>query len=342
MLDIPLNYITNIFYAFFAINDKTGDVVYGDKWADVELPMPSPSSKNKVLGNLNQLKELKRTHTKLKTSMSIGGWGTANAFVKVMKDPKKVDRFVESSVQLMLMHDFDGIDIDWEYPENEREALQLVDLLYKVRKRFDDLKLHGKLLTFASAADAEHISKLRIREMDTYLTFWNVMCYDFTGDLWSERSGFHSNLFGSNGDNGLNANDVIKSYIKSGIHPSKLVLGMPCYGKAFNHPQRPSIGQRFQKGPGKLPSVIDKYKLPIEGSKEEFDHRKVGAFCYDVSTKTLVVYDNLLSMRIKAKYVELNHLGGGMWWDSAGDGKEPQTSLIAAFVEQLGGTDLLR
>ena len=50
--------------------------------------------------------------------------------------------------------------------------------------------------------------------MDKYLTFWNLMCYDFAGEGWSSKTAFHSNLFGNNGDNSLNASDVVQTYVK--------------------------------------------------------------------------------------------------------------------------------
>jgi chitinase len=42
------------------------------------------------------------------------------------KDPVKRNKFVNSAVALLKEHDFDGLDINWEYPSN-RDGDRRVD-----------------------------------------------------------------------------------------------------------------------------------------------------------------------------------------------------------------------
>lgn len=342
--DIPVKYVTHIFYAFIGMNPETGQLKLSDEWADIQLPMESPvDPTKKVCGNLLQLAELKRTNRHLKVIMSIGGWGTGSLFTEIMGNPTKMDVFIQNSLELLLKYNFDGIDIDWEYPSNAREAHLLVELLRKLRLGMQTLpNLTNYLLTVASPAGDEQLSIMKLREMDSYLSFWNVMCYDFAGKSWSSKTAFHSNLFGTNGDNSLNCSDTILKYISAGINSQKLVLGMPGYGRCFYNVHEEGIGQKFKEGntAGKQ-DTIDYKNLPLAGTQEKFDSRKVSAYNYDPKSQTFVSYDNQQSARIKAKYVELHKLGGGMFWDSAGDSPSADRSLILNFVEQMGGVEVI-
>ena len=340
--DIPTNNVSHIFYAFISMDSVTGQLKLSDEWSDVQLPMESPSNPNeKVCGCLQQLFEIKRMNRHLKVLMSIGGWGTSGLFTEIMSNPSKMNNFINSSIELLVKYRFDGIDIDWEYPANTTEAQLLVELLKRLRMELNRIQDQSELLlTVASPAGDEQLAIMKLRDMDKYLSFWNVMCYDFAGGSWSSKTGFHSNLFGNNGDNSLNCSDTVQKYIDQGINSRKLVMGMPCYGRCFHNASRPGIGQHFELRNGGN-DTVDYKQLPMSGTEELFDNRKVCAYSYDPKTHDMITYDNQQSARIKAKFIELHRLGGGMWWDSAGDTTDPDRSLILNFVDQLGGIQTL-
>lgn len=332
--DIPVDVTTNLFYSFIGIDDVTGRVKLTDSWADLELPMDSGCG-GSVKGSIRLLFELKRKYRKLKVSMSIGGWGTAHLFQNVMSDPVKMAAFVSSSIEFLLEYGFDGIDIDWEYPNSPQESDQMVELLRQLRQGLNQIS-NKLLLTVAAPASPETANKLKVKQIDQYLDFWNLMCYDYAGS-WSSTTGYHLNLFGNNGDNNINTADTIQLYVDAGVQPSKLVMGMPNYGRSFTA-ESDLIGIPFTQGKGSGDEAgIWSYKeLPV--GIEKFDTRKVSAYCYDSSTKTLITYDNPQSARIKAMYVLLKGLGGGMWWESCGDDySKKDRSLIYNFVDQLNG-----
>ncbi|ODV78103.1 glycoside hydrolase family 18 protein [Suhomyces tanzawaensis NRRL Y-17324] len=337
-VDIAVKHVTHLFYAFVTIDVATGSVKLSDEWCDKQLPLESPSQPgSQVTGSLQQIFQLKQLNRNLKLVMSIGGWGTEHLFQAVVADPNKLDRFVDTAVQFVVEYGFDGIDIDWEYPKSRQESLMLQQLLHRVRLRLDTVA-SDLILTIAAPAGNENIDVLDLAGIDRYLSFWNVMCYDYAGSGWSSKTGFHSNLFGNNGDNDLCTSGVINRYIQGGVPASKLVMGMPMYGRSFNGVIKGEIGQAFSKDGGGN-DTLDYKTLPV--GKEYFDYKKVAAYCYDESAKKWVSYDNHQSARIKAKYAELNGLGGGMWWDSCGENVDPDRSLIINYVDQVGGFDKL-
>ncbi|CCH46845.1 Chitinase 1 [Wickerhamomyces ciferrii] len=344
---IPLDLVTNIFYAFFNIDPNSGEVKLSDPWADTDIEFQSPYDSNKKInGLLARFYEIKQHSRHVKVSMSIGGWSYSDNFKKGTDSEAKLSKFVDSALKSMIEYGFDGIDLDWEYPENRIEAAQYLQIMKKLREGMRNLETeHGLskdsfLLTIASPAFAEKLDIFNVEEMDKFLSFWNLMTYDFAGS-WSDKTGYHCNLYKKSQDE-LCADDSIKYFLSKGISSSKLVLGMANYGRSFTNTD--GFGKPFQGvGPGSDGEQGFWFynKLPMSGSNEEYDSKAVIGFNYNKDTKTFVSYDTVDSVSTKAQYVIDNKLGGGMWWESCGDKyDDPDRSLINSFVKKIGNDQL--
>lgn len=322
--------LSHVFYAFMKIDGSSGEVTYSDEWADVQMPI---DNKEGALGLFASIKQDKR---ELKLLMSIGGWGTSAQFTQITSDEAKLLKFVESSVALVEKHHLDGIDIDWEYPTNAQEGRQLVTLLQRLKEKLD--KLHGGLLlTIASPASEDHCQYIDFPATDKLVNYWNVMAYDFAGSGWSQKTGYHSNLYGDNGDTSLNVDQIV-NYYTSRVDSKKIILGMPLYGRTFSKPAEPKVGVEFSKeasGDGTL-----NYG-EINANDEKFDKERVAAYAYNKNDNLLVTYDNQQSASAKADYVKNKNLGGGFWWDSKGESKDKDRKLVGKFVDALGGSGVL-
>ena len=61
--------------------------------------------------------DLKIKHPALKVTLAIGGWNEGSVtYSKMAKNVTSRATFVKSTVDFLLKHKFDGLDIDWEYP----------------------------------------------------------------------------------------------------------------------------------------------------------------------------------------------------------------------------------
>lgn len=68
-------------------------------------------------GGYAKFNGLKTYNKNLKTLLAIGGWNEGSArFSKLVDDEDKRKEFVKNVVKFLRQNNFDGLDLDWEYP----------------------------------------------------------------------------------------------------------------------------------------------------------------------------------------------------------------------------------
>lgn len=310
--------MTHILYAF-ADNREDGTVVLTDIWSDTDIHYANDSwndSGRNVYGNLKQLNLAKKRNRNLKILLSIGGWTYTNTqkhFDGPASTPEGRKRFADSCVQLIKDLGFDGIDLDWEYPQNPGQGEQLLLLVQEIRKAMDkyaenlqcgDNRLEYKtsdpphfLLSIAAPAGKSNYQNLPLDRLGSVLDFINLMGYDFAGS-WDSVSGHQANLFASKSCapcTPFNIQHVIDDYVRCGVPSHKIVLGMPLYGRAFA--ETDGIGKTFngvgyaQPEQGSWEGGVWDYKaLPRPGATEHIDEESGASYSYDPANKTLVSY----------------------------------------------------
>ncbi|MBE3049955.1 glycoside hydrolase family 18 protein [Candidatus Bathyarchaeota archaeon] len=317
-----------------------------DAWADTDIHWENDSWNDEgtnLYGCLKQLNLLKKRNRNLNVLLSIGGWTFSPNFAGPCSTPQGRQRFADTAVELVKNLGFDGLDIDWEYPENSSQAKDYVDLLKACRKALDAYGGdHHFELTVACPAGTEQLKKLDIKGMDKYLDFWNLMAYDFAGS-WDQTTAHQANLYPSSDkpeSTPFSAVGALDYYIKKGVAPSKMVVGMPLYGRAFENTAGP--GSPFQGvGQGTWEQGIYDYKnLPLPGSQEVDDAQLGASYCFDPASRTFVTYDSVCTALKKAEFIKSQGLGGAMWWESSSD-KAGDQSIITNVVHGFGGCDAL-
>ncbi len=271
--DIPASKLTHIAYAFLGIDPATLTITSVDEYADFQhtwpakngLPALTWSEAEKMqAGNLGRLRQLKATYPHLHTLLSIGGWTLSTFFSDAALTETSREQFAQSAVEFMQTYDFDGIDLDWEYPvegglpacanvpitqisfetektcqiyrpEDTENYTALVQLL---RRKLDILEAQtGKHYTLSIAAPAASakLAYIDIATMSASLDFINLMTYDFHG-AWESQTGHQAPLYTNPADNlALSVNSSVIAYIQAGAPREKLVVGVPFYGRGWQN-----------------------------------------------------------------------------------------------------------
>lgn len=171
---------------------------------------------------------------------------------------------------------------------------------------------------------------------------FNLMAFDYQGGGFSNFTGHQSNLYldtknprATSGwvveDNEYRdfSTEIAVNYYKSQVADStKIVLGMPLYGRSFGSvvdmsPKRNGLAQRFNgTGEGTWePGVLDYKDLPQNGSKVYTDDEAVASWSWDPMKKQFVSFDTPEVAITKTEYAMHNDLGGMWFWESSGDFK---------------------
>jgi chitinase len=352
--DIPADKLTVINYAFFLISNA-GECTLGDEWADTQYPYPGDQDTDTLKGNFKQLQLLKQSHPGLQVVISVGGWTGSALFSVVAQTPEARAKFAASCVEFVTRYGFDGIDIDWEFPtgggfpgnvELDEDPQNFPLLLAELRQQLDAQgAIDGKhyRLTIAASTGNKNFTDLDWGQIEPHLDWVNVMAYDFSGP-WSAVTGFNAPLYDSTATppEGGSADSVIRAYMAAGIPASKLILGVPFYGRSWAGVAAADGGlhQPYDVMPeGSSGGSYDYRTLAANGWLETFqrywDDTAQVPWLYNQEGGMMVSYDDPESLGLKAAYVRDNGLGGVMIWELAAD--EPGHSLLDAVYKGLTG-----
>ncbi|MEV5613291.1 glycoside hydrolase family 18 protein [Streptomyces sp. NPDC052225] len=324
--------LTHINYAFG--NVQGGKCAMGDSYAATDKAYTADQSVDGVAdtwdqelrGNFNQLRKLKKLHPDLKVLWSFGGWTWSGGFTEAAKDPAAFAQSCYDLVENSKWADvFDGIDIDWEYPNacglscdtSGREAYK--NLMGALRSKFGS----SALVTSAIPADASAGGKLDAADYAgaaQYVDWYNPMTYDFFG-AWDAQgpTAPHSPLTSYDGipKAGYNTDATIAKLKAMGVPASKLLLGIGFYGRGWTGVTQAAPGGTAT-GPaaGKYEQGIDDYKelktkCPATGT--------VGGTAYAYCGNNWWSYDTPSTIAGKMDYKNQQGLGGTFFWELSGD-----------------------
>ena len=118
--DIDYDKCTHIVYAFAILNDQTYTLQPHDKEKDITDGFYEKVVKNKKPGT--------------KVLIGIGGWNDSKGdkYSKLVNDAKKRAKFIEHVVGFLKEHNFDGLDLDWEYPKCWQVSIEFLEIFYAI------------------------------------------------------------------------------------------------------------------------------------------------------------------------------------------------------------------
>ncbi|UQI49296.1 glycoside hydrolase family 18 protein [Streptomyces sp. HU2014] len=325
--------LTHINYAFG--NVTGGKCAIGDSYADYDKAYDAAGSvdgkadtwdNGALRGNFNQLRKLKKLHPGLKVVWSFGGWTWSGGFGEAAKNPAA---FAESCYKLVedprWADVFDGIDIDWEYPNacgltcdtSGRTAFR--DMMAALRSKFGSKNLVTAAIT-ADASAGGKIDAVDYAGAARYVDWYNPMTYDYFG-AWDAKgpTAPHSPLTSYSGipKAGYNSDATIQKLKSLGVPSSKLLLGIGFYGRGWTGVTQSAPGGTAT-GPadGSAEKGFEDYRIlkskcPANGT--------VGGTAYAKCGSDWWSYDTPSTIAGKMAYKNQQGLGGTFFWELGGD-----------------------
>ena len=175
--------------------------------------IPRANGTTRPFGAPNHLRKVVAQAQKhdVKVLIAVGGWGWDKEFETLAADPAIRAKLAKRVAEFCATYQLDGIDIDWEYPNAGASAAHFAALAIAFRSALPA----GALVTaavLADATDADGISTDAVGHLD----FINLMAYD------GPKSNHSSYAM---------AERSVATWLARGIHPDKLVLGVPFYAR---------------------------------------------------------------------------------------------------------------
>jgi chitinase len=242
-------------------------------------------------------------------------------------------RFVDSATRLLLRHDLDGLDIDWEYPglpgygnpHRPEDKASFTALMAELRARLDrEGAKRGRryLLTFAAGAFPDFLAHTEMDKVQASVDFVNLMTYDFREAEAEPLAGHHANLYAHPADaRQLSADRAVRDFLAAGVPPGKLVLGVPFYGRPWGEVEAKDRGL-YQPGKPLAERMDTSYTglagLPA-GYERVWDDVAQAPFLWNAEKRVFISYEDAESLRRKCGYVREHGLAGVMFWEYYAD-----------------------
>lgn len=295
--------------------------------------------------NISSLNQLKQINPNLKTVISVGGWSWSQHFSDAALTQESRAAFADSCIDFLVKYNFDGVDIDWEYPvaggfsgniRRLEDKYNFTLLLKILREKLDARgQLDGKryLLSFAGAAGNWYLNNIEADKISQYVDYVNLMTYDLHGS-WDTYTDLNAPLYSSDPlpPNNICVDKSVNNWLKAGFSKNKIVMGVPFFGYIYKGVPNANngFGQTFSGGASiSYANIAANYLLQPEYQKFYHTSSRVP---WLFNGSTFISYENEQSMTEKAQYVRNNGLSGVMIWELSQD---PNKILLNSLYQEL-------
>ena len=353
---------------------KQNGKVFSDKFKEnadmVYYAFAIPQSNGTITLNtqyLEYLLELKNHGIRVLLVIDGANKAPLQAMVQLCNNDSTRKTFVDNIMKLVKQYNFDGVDVDWEFPgtsglsgfTTEIDQINLNKLLRDLRNAMDSYQEEGGSPYILSAAiPGTSWGSVRFKfkgdanlgGINDYCDYVNLMSYDlnnteYTTHLTSCYSSSMSHDYKFGCEYGAN------KFISLGLDKNKVILGCAGYGKAYKitgtiNSSSSTPGLNLSGTLTQISGVTGSYAsgtIYYSGISEliktgkykqytEYNNGKlVGSYLYNATDKIFITYDSVEALKAKCELALKNGYGMMVW----AYGEDATDTVVDTIVDNL-------
>ena len=219
----------------------------------------------------------------------------------------------------------DGIDIDWEFPrEGEEEKFTL--FMSELRTA---VKANNPHHLVCAATGIDSYSRYDFANSAQYIDYISIMTYDMQqGNYASHHAAMNYKIYHCY----KAISNAYTYYVtNSGISPSKLILGIPFYGRKFTNTD--GVGKSATAaGAVSYNTIVSDY-LTNPNYEALWDNDCNSPYLYSSTDRVFIGYDNPESIALKIAYAKEKGFAGVMYWRDDQDSGDTLFNAIITNME---------
>jgi chitinase len=247
---------------------------------------------------------------------------TAQSFAAVVQ-PALRSAFVAAVADLVSTDGYDGVDLDWEFPQSVAERDGLTALVAALRVALGP----ARTLSLSLPAGAFWGDWFDVGAMTANVDWFGLMTYALSGPSWNAYADNNAALF-SDRDGEASVDSAVHYYLGRGVPAEKLLVGLPFFGQRFDDVS--ALHAPVAAGRGRTVAYPSVLELIAAGWTVWWDAAAAVPFLTAPASAGLVTYDDPRSIAAKCGYVRAHALGGALLWYVGQDLVDGSQPLLAA------------
>lgn len=314
--DETIKVLDTIYYAFGSVIDK-----------DIVIQHPE---------DMEKIEAIKKVKPDIKVILCVGGGGCGPKMSEAVADERDFLRLIDRMIEEMLKYGFDGIDLDWEYPNttlHPEERHLHTEMLRMLREKLD--ALDRKYYLSVAVPDSEWT--FRITELDEsqkYLDYINVMTYDMNR---RDCTSHHAAPYSADETKYASAFSAVKRYKRHNVPSEKIIIGGAFYSKKWTNIISDGNGlnvlvdEPIKYGPNYF-QLKENY-INKNGYKKYWDDEAKAPFLYNGGE--FITYEDEESIGYKCEIVINEDIHGIMVWEFNGDKEQTLLPFMRKRLDAL-------
>ncbi|SIQ89244.1 Chitinase, GH18 family [Chryseobacterium sp. RU37D] len=335
--DIQYEDLTHIVMCFLSPASATDPtIIYSGDSHDFDN---YPLSQKDFFGYANEL--VPKAHAKgVKVMFALHDYSNGTKMRGIFANENLRAAFINNLITICKNHDFDGIDLDYEYPSSQSDGIGIKNFIIDLHNAAQANINKPFSITMALGYGAFAGQYLDLSTLNNYCDFYNIMTYDYDA-TWTSYFGFNAPLYKEASQQFTNQNcDASMQYynLQRGVPKDKLVLGLPFYGYRYNNYTSLYAQKPTNNGDGlQYRNIYSDYMNKPEWARRWSPSSQV-PYLVNQSTSQMITYDDEISIAAKCDYASANAYRGVMCWElSRGfiQGKSPSMPLLKIMGDKV-------